>query len=690
LRPLLAGPLLRRTDHDRLWIWIATSEPVTVTAIVSRFTDDGLDAVGGGQGEAVRLGRRLWVHLVQAQAQTNSWPTDQLLAYDLQLRGQRGAWARDLAALGLLEGEARITYDGLPLPTFFVRKHLPKLNLLHGSCRLLHGLGGDAFLAADSMIARSARDLSDRPGAMFLTGDQVYGDDVAGPLIAHLTAFGNALIGEHDEISVPGLPPLSSLPAYGRQALLGAKAGFTSPKAGNHLASFGEFAAIYLVALNEANWPARWPATREALPDQPDRGLPKVLYNRLRRQYDKEITNLEAARRALPAVRRVLANVPVYMIFDDHDVTDDWNLTQEWYEHVRASATGRRIVTNALATYWAFQGWGNQPASFDPSFKAALSSFALGEDTDVDTLLWDFDQWSYVAPTDPPTVVLNTRTQREFDAPQAAARLIGRQERERVRQLATTTARREGQPLLMVSSVPVFGLELQERREKFLAGKIGPYEIDFEGWHSNLAGLIDFMRLLIEDLGLDRCVLLSGDVHFGINTHTTFEMGIRSTVFAQLVSSSLKHSGRTSKAALELLGHVVKRRHERLGWDSPPRVTRAAGLANRLLGRMVNTDEWSDDAPVFLAPRIVKRMSATTTPDYRECRYYVRPEEAGASVLIGESNVGLVTLATDECVEHRLLSYNKTRLRVRTAHIDLRPSPPATTVSRAQSKRQSR
>lgn len=681
LRTLLAGPLLRRTEDDRVWIWIATSEPVATTAVVYRFADDGLEAVGAGEGEAVRLGRRLWVHLVQAHSHRESWPTDQLLAYDLQLQGERDAGARDLAALGLLEGEARITYDDLPLPTFFVRGRLPKLNLLHGSCRLLHGMGEDAFLAADAAIARNARDLTNRPGTIFLTGDQVYGDDVAGSLIAHLTALGKALIGEHDETSVPELPPLSSLPAYGRQTLLTEKAGFTSGKAGNHLASFGEFAAMYLVAFNESNWPAHWPSASEAVPDHPDAGRPK----KLRKQYDKEITNLEATRRALPAVRRVLANVPVYMIFDDHDVTDDWNLTEEWHEQVWASAAGRRIVTNALATYWAFQGWGNEPAAFDSSFKDALSAFAVGNDTgDVDALLWNFDKWSYLAPTDPPTVVLNTRTRREFDAPQAAARLIGRQERERVRELAGSAGRREGQPLLVVSPVPVFGLELQERREKFLAGKVGPYEIDFEGWHSNLQGLIDFMRLLVEDLGLDRCVLLSGDVHYGCSTHTTFDIGGRSTVFAQLVSSSFKHSGRISKAALELLGQAVKKTHERLGWNSPPAVASVTGLKNRLLGRMVNTDEWSDDAPVFLAPRVVNRMKATTTPDYRERRHYVRPNETGASFLIGENNVGLVTLEADEYVEQRLLSYDGTRLRERTARVDLQPHPPAATVNRAQ------
>ncbi len=64
-------------------------------------------------------------------------------------------------------------------------------------------------------------------------------------------------------------------------------------------------------------------------------------------------------------------------------------------------------------------------------------------------------------------------------------------------------------PGIFVSPVPVFGLEVQERRQKFLAGRLGPYEIDFEAWHSNLQGLVDFIAILVEELKLRRCVVLS-------------------------------------------------------------------------------------------------------------------------------------------------------------------------------------
>ena len=69
---------------------------------------------------------------------------------------------------------------------------------------------------------------------------------------------------------------------------------------------------------------------------------------------------------SLPRVRRALANVPTYMVFDDHDVTDDWNISRAWRDQVYTSPLGRRIVTGALAAYALFQDWGNDPLRLPP------------------------------------------------------------------------------------------------------------------------------------------------------------------------------------------------------------------------------------------------------------------------------------------------------------------------------------
>ncbi|HEX5976360.1 MAG TPA: hypothetical protein VFY68_03735 [Nitrososphaeraceae archaeon] len=53
---------------------------------------------------------------------------------------------------------------------------------------------------------------------------------------------------------------------------------------------------------------------------------------------------MERAREVMPKIRRVLANVSTYMIGDDHEITDDWNITKEWVENVRTSSYGMQVV----------------------------------------------------------------------------------------------------------------------------------------------------------------------------------------------------------------------------------------------------------------------------------------------------------------------------------------------------------
>jgi hypothetical protein len=670
---VLAGPLLRRAEPSRVLVWLATSVPLAVDGeVVALDRPDGAarpPRVGGGGGRRVRLGPRLFVHLLDMRPDpaTGRFPTDRLLGYDLTLRAEDagGRPPRRLADLGLLDGPRRITVGGLALPSFFLRGELPATNLLHGSCRLLHGHGEDALLAAEELLAETARDLERRPGALMLTGDQIYGDEVAGPLLRHLTRLGAELLGPDDTTSVPGVPPLDEIPLYDRQQLA-AELGVTSSKASNHLLSLGEFAAMYLVAWDEDNWPEELPSAAESAAACAGGRMTASQ----RRQHATELAGLEQARRALPAVRRVLANIPTYMIFDDHDVTDDWNLTREWREQVWNSPGGRRMVANALAAYWAFQGWGNAPDDFDDRLIEVIQ--AGPGDARFDRALWSFDRWSYLAPTGPPILVLDTRTQRAFDSERGAARLLGDAELRRVRQLAAEAGVRPPGPLILVSATPVYGLELQERRQKFLADKLGPYEIDFETWHSNLAGLCDLLRLLIEDLGLRRCVVLSGDVHYGLNVRATFSHAGEVLSIAQLISSGLKHSGSLARTALHLLGTAVRADHSRVGWRTPPEVP-APGALDRLLKRKVNTDAWADDAPVVLPPTLAGRIIPEQPPDFEETRSYVRPDGRGTGVIVGDNNLGAVCLrAGDDTVVHRLLARRDGATIPRTARLPVR------------------
>jgi hypothetical protein len=66
-------------------------------------------------------------------------------------------------------------------------------------------------------------------------------------------------------------------------------------------------------------------------------------------------------------VRRALANVPTYMLFDDHEITDDWYISSKWCDQVLSKPLGRRVLQNGLLAYAVFQAWGNTPEQFEES-----------------------------------------------------------------------------------------------------------------------------------------------------------------------------------------------------------------------------------------------------------------------------------------------------------------------------------
>ncbi len=70
-------------------------------------------------------------------------------------------------------------------------------------------------------------------------------------------------------------------------------------------------------------------------------------------------------------MQRVLANVPTYMILDDHDLTDDFFLSPIWRRRVLGSALGQVILTNGMLAYALFQDWGNDPRRYDQTTDAA-------------------------------------------------------------------------------------------------------------------------------------------------------------------------------------------------------------------------------------------------------------------------------------------------------------------------------
>jgi hypothetical protein len=60
-----------------------------------------------------------------------------------------------------------------------------------------------------------------------------------------------------------------------------------------------------------------------------------------------------------PAIRWLLSTVPSAMIFDDHEVSDDWNISESWLEETRAKPWWNAQIIGAHASYWIYQHLGN-------------------------------------------------------------------------------------------------------------------------------------------------------------------------------------------------------------------------------------------------------------------------------------------------------------------------------------------
>ncbi len=90
------------------------------------------------------------------------------------------------------------------------------------------------------------------------------------------------------------------------------------------------------------------------------------------------------------------------MIFDDHDVVDDWNTSAAWLADMRATNWWRERLLSGLMSYWVYQQLGNlSPAELaaDPLYAAvratpdgtdALRTFAAKADADFSAVRWSY------------------------------------------------------------------------------------------------------------------------------------------------------------------------------------------------------------------------------------------------------------------------------------------------------------
>ena len=60
-----------------------------------------------------------------------------------------------------------------------------------------------------------------------------------------------------------------------------------------------------------------------------------------------------------PLIRWLLSTLPSSMIFDDHDVRDDWNTSYAWRQDIEALDWWQGRIVAGLGSYWVYQHMGN-------------------------------------------------------------------------------------------------------------------------------------------------------------------------------------------------------------------------------------------------------------------------------------------------------------------------------------------
>ena len=67
-----------------------------------------------------------------------------------------------------------------------------------------------------------------------------------------------------------------------------------------------------------------------------------------------------------PLIRWLFANVSTSMLWDDHDMSDDWNISESWVAEMRDRAWWHRRAIGCITSYWIYQHIGNlSPAALD-------------------------------------------------------------------------------------------------------------------------------------------------------------------------------------------------------------------------------------------------------------------------------------------------------------------------------------
>lgn len=307
LPPVLAGPLLRRLEPTRIVLWLVGTRALALTLRLQGVGDIPLDA---GKCTVIPVGRHAFVHLIDVVLDS-ALPCNTRIDYDLLIDGHSP----------IAEWASHLLYANARCPNLVVRSRIDQL--LHGSCRKPHHPAADGLLCVDQLLS-SETDPQHRAGHIvgvnLVAAHHQQGRALLRAIHALIERLG--LFDEHLEGAVVSdsaklyqhpasyyhradlLPALESNETLRERFFGGArKPIFTSSSADNHLVTFAEVMAMYLLVWSPVAWTLINPAAPSLTPE------------RLQR-YTLEQTRIDGFKAGLGNVARALAHLPSLMIAD--------------------------------------------------------------------------------------------------------------------------------------------------------------------------------------------------------------------------------------------------------------------------------------------------------------------------------------------------------------------------------------
>jgi hypothetical protein len=529
--------MVRKVTQDACHIWLVTSLPNAPSIKLSQHSDEIQSEC---QAESVQVGLHAHVHLLSVNVE-DKFRDSERVHYQLNFNDTAANEKWHIEQQGLLyRSQDSLSFHYTETPE----------TLLHGSCRKPHFDGDDALAQVDTLIEKGLSGSSPLPDILLMTGDQIYADDVAGPMLKAIHQCCD-LLGLYQEsldgAIVSNTAALSQHPHgfYERQQLLpqiatntvlsslffGAKKKpvFTSVNAQNHLIGSAEILAMYFLVWSDALW-SLFTIDSTHIPQQ------------YRETFEKEQIAIDGFVKQLPSVRRALAHVPTYMIFDDHDVTDDWNLTRGWEQEVYANPLSKRMIGNALIGYLLCQGWGNAPkkvASLIHNAQQVFRDARLEEhDAFIDTLL-DFNEWHYRLDTTPPIEVLDTRTQR-WRSESSLNKPSGLMDWEALCEFQHSIIGKEA--VIVVSAAPIYGVKIIEAIQKLFTFFGKALTVDAENWMAHRGTANVMLNIFRHYKTPPEFIILSGDVHYSFVYDVRLRFRRNSPHITQFTCSGLKNA----------------------------------------------------------------------------------------------------------------------------------------------------